>query len=94
MISTFKSSRNLHVVRDIGESRSEVEKSVGLLSLFVADAEAITAMPEEITPPRVNLWVDSMLKQIDEIGGKPNWQNANYLQTHFCGSQRTVLFLS
>ena len=40
-----------HIVGDIGERWSEVEVAVGAFSLLVADAHAITAVPEEVAPP-------------------------------------------
>lgn len=44
-----------HVVSDVRQSWTKIEESIGFLSLLVTNAEAVTAVPEQITPPRVNL---------------------------------------
>ena len=43
-----------HVVGDVRQGRSQVEETIGLLALLVANAEAVAAVPEEISKRKIN----------------------------------------
>lgn len=74
---------DLHVVGDVGERRSQVKITVGLLALFIANAETVTAVPEEITPPRIDLKQTIYCRVI-----------ATNLNTHFGRSEPAILLLA